>query len=177
MVRPSLQAMSPNHGIWPEPVDLEAVDVVDRPDLLRVELDHRVVKAVVAGDHRADHAGVLGAFGRHRAPGPPQWAEVKPIRLPRLSLPIVVSVHSVSPVDDETRTAAQRDGRVGVSDAGSRRTSAARATIAAETIRQRPLVLKCPPSIDVPRPTKRTQAVYRRPGSFSRTPHGNMNRD
>src|SRR6476659_7432964 len=32
------------------------------------------------------------------APGPPQCAEVKPIRLPRLSLPIAVSVHNVSPL-------------------------------------------------------------------------------
>src|SRR4051794_19651172 len=32
------------------------------------------------------------------APGPPQCADVKPIRLPRLSLPIAVSVHNVSPL-------------------------------------------------------------------------------
>ena len=109
------------------------------------------------------------------APGPPQWAEVKPIRLPRLSLPIVVSVHSVSP--STTRPEPPPNG-MGASACAMPVVidNAARATIAAETIRQRPLVLKCPPSIDVP-PQQGTQAVYRRPGSFSGTPHGNMNRD
>ena len=44
-------------------VDHEAVDVVDRCHLGRVELDHRVVEVVVARDHRAERAAVLGGLG------------------------------------------------------------------------------------------------------------------
>ena len=53
------------HRIGADAVDLESLDVVDRLHLLRVELDHRVVEGVIAGDHRAEHPGGLGTFGGH----------------------------------------------------------------------------------------------------------------
>jgi hypothetical protein len=48
------------------------------------------------------------------------------------------------------------------------------ATIIAEIVRQRTLVLKNPTPIDVP-PDHPIGTVYRRPGSFPWTPRGNMN--
>src|SRR6185436_14895973 len=85
------------------------------------------------------------------APGPPQCAEVNPIMLPRLSVPIVVNVHSVSPLTtipepppSGTGSSAYATGAVGP-------TSAARTTIAVPICRsQRCPVLKNPSPIDVP---------------------------
>jgi hypothetical protein len=58
------------------------------------------------------------------APGPPQCAEVKPIRLPRLSLPIAVNVQNASPLitmpeppPSGTRSAARAGVTVGASSA------------------------------------------------------------
>ena len=56
--------------VGPEAVDLEAVDVVHRRDLGRVELDHRVVEGVIAGHHRAEHTAGLRPLGAHLRP----WA-------------------------------------------------------------------------------------------------------
>ena len=79
------------------------------------------------------------------APGPPQCAEVKPIRLPRLSLPIAVSVQNVSPSIDDARAAAQRHRAIGVRRTAPD-TAAGRADQGrdrrSDIVRQRPLVLK-----------------------------------
>ena len=56
--------------VGPETVDLEAVDVVHRRDLGRVELDHRVVEGVIARHHRAEHTAGLRPLGAHLRP----WA-------------------------------------------------------------------------------------------------------
>ena len=165
--------MSPNVGSGPRPSISKSLDVVDRLHLLRVELDHRVVERVVARDHRAEHAGGLGALGGHPFAGPPQCAEVKPMRLPRLSLPIAVSVQNVSP--STTMPEPPPSGTGPSAWADGRANSAHRATIdRAETVRQRTLVLKFQPPSTC-RPTIQTGPVYRRPGSFPWTPRGNMN--
>src|ERR1700704_2045856 len=117
-----------------------------------------------------------------RSPGPPQCAEVKPIRLPRLSLPIAVSVHKVlpsttmpEPPPSGTGASARAEGS-NTSHARSRLDIAAKATSTGGIVGQRTLVLKYLSPIEVP-PDHPTGPVYRRPGSFRWTPHGNMNRD
>src|SRR6185312_16082849 len=53
----------PGHRVGAEAVDLEAVDIVQWPDLGRVELDHRVVERVVARHHGAEHPGGFHSLG------------------------------------------------------------------------------------------------------------------
>ena len=122
VVRPSLHAMAPKRRIGRDTVDLEAVDGVDRRHLLRIELDDRVVEALVAGDHGAEHPAVRCGLGATWAPGPPQCADVKPMSFPRLSWPMVVSVQSDVTVDDDPRTTAERHGVLGVGDRRRRET-------------------------------------------------------
>src|SRR5690348_16839587 len=96
------------------------------------------------------------------APGPPQCAEVKPIRRPALSWPIVVSVQNVSPLtvipEPPPSTTGSACATPGVSNA-------TRASIGVPTTNfQRRLVAKCPP-IDAPDPRtpKRIPASYLAP--------------
>ena len=96
-------------------VDHEAVVVGHRRHLGRIELDHRVVEGVVAGDHRAQRAPAFGGLGgdlRARAPA------VRGGEADQLAGGIAADggqgAHRVA-VDDDARTAAHRDPVVGSS--------------------------------------------------------------
>ena len=100
----------PEGRIRADAVDHETVVVGHRCHLGRVELDHRIVEAVVARDHRAQSArGLSAPSAATCAPGPPQCAEVKPISSPLPIGPMVVRVHMRVAVDDDARAAAHRD--------------------------------------------------------------------
>ena len=113
MVRPSLQATCAEGRVGPDAVDREAAEVGDRSHLRRVELDDRVVEAVVACDHRSQRAAVLRRLGGHRGA---RAAAVRRRETDQLAAVVGADggerAQRVA-VDDDARPAAERDAVVG----------------------------------------------------------------
>ncbi len=103
-----------------ESIDLKSVDVVDRVHLLRVELDDRIVEGIVACHHLAEHTGVLMALRANLRAGA---TAVRGRESDQVASVVVADRGERAQrltVDDQTRTAAQSDGILGVSGCGGR---------------------------------------------------------
>ena len=124
--------------IGADAVDLKSLDVVDRPapSAGRTGSPRSRGRRCPRPSCRAPRRPPAPSAAT-RSPGPPQCAEVKPIRLPRLSLPIAVECAEGRRLDHDARTTAQRDRPIGVRRRCGASNSAARATIDAQIVRQR----------------------------------------
>jgi hypothetical protein len=89
-------------------------------DLLGVELNDRVIQQIVARHHGAEHAGVLVTLRTDLRAGS---AAVRGRETDQVALVVVADRGERAErltVDHQTRTAAQRDGILGVGDRGRR---------------------------------------------------------
>ena len=170
---PELAGDLAEHGVGRDAVDPEAVDGVDRLHLLRVELDDRVVQAVVARHHRAQRAAIRRPLGGDLCAGTSAVGRREADQV----APVVVADGGERaervPVDDDARAPAQRNRDVCPGGQRERRGQGQDHDRGDRRHHQWPAVDQRQLRSSAPT-VRQTRPVYRRAASNGPLRHGNM---